>query len=188
MNLPFNLFRYIFNYKLIIKQPMVQDDITIERIKKSHPKIREQLKLDYLECNNKILGKGIRLRLAQVYRTFAEQDALYAQGRTKPGLKVTNAKGGQSIHNYGLAFDIVLLYDLNGDGTFETASWDRHRDFDNDKKADWMEVVEFFKLKGYSWGGDWRSFKDYPHFEKNFGYGWKDLQKMKKDNNGYVIF
>jgi hypothetical protein len=45
----------------------------------------------------------------QGVRTFAEQDALYAQGRTRKGLRVTNAKGGQSYHNYGLAADCALL-------------------------------------------------------------------------------
>src|SRR5690606_35479001 len=115
------------------------------------------------------LAKGIRLRFAQGLRTIAEQDALYAQGRTKPGSIVTNAKGGQSVHNYGLAFDIVILYDKDKNGTFETASWSRTEDLDKNKKADWMEVVEYFKSKGWNWGGDWRSFKDYPHFEKTFG-------------------
>nr|WP_295770097.1 M15 family metallopeptidase [Rhodoferax sp.] len=39
-------------------------------------------------------------------RSCAEQDALYAQGRTAPGNKVTNAKSGDSNHNFGIAFDI----------------------------------------------------------------------------------
>jgi peptidoglycan L-alanyl-D-glutamate endopeptidase CwlK len=181
MILPF--FRYIFKLKPI---QMAQDDITIERIAKLHPKVREQLKNDYLEINNK-LGKGIRLRFAQGLRTIAEQDALYAQGRTKPGSIVTNAKGGESIHNYGLAFDIVILYDRDGNGTFETASWSRTEDLDKNKKADWMEVVDFFKSKGWTWGGDWRSFKDYPHFEKTFGHTWKTLKPLNKDSNGYPM-
>lgn len=161
---------------------MAVDNITIERISKAHPKIREELLNDYIYCNNNILGKGVRLRFAYVLRTNEEQDALYAIGRTKPGRKVTNAKGGQSIHNYGLAFDIVLLYDLDDNGTFETASWDMVKDGDNDKKADWMEVVEYFKSKGWTWGGDWKKFKDYPHFQKDFGFDWKTL-KYRVDRN-----
>jgi peptidoglycan L-alanyl-D-glutamate endopeptidase CwlK len=90
---------------------MAQDNLTIERIKKAHPKLRDELEQLYLECNNTVLGKGVRLRFSHVLRTLEEQEELFAKGRTKPGKKVTNAKPGQSYHNYGLAFDIVLLYD-----------------------------------------------------------------------------
>ena len=78
------------------------DKITLDRIELMHPTIREQLKKDYLEIN-KNLPKGVRLRFTQTLRTIKEQDDLYAQGRTKKGKIVTNAKGGQSIHNFGLA-------------------------------------------------------------------------------------
>lgn len=168
------------------------DKKTLELIKLAHPKIREELTVHYKQANN-LLGKGCRLRFAYVLRTDKEQDVLYSLGRTKVnpdgkkakkpfGNIVTNAKGGQSIHNYGLAFDIVLLYDKNGDGIFETASWDMIKDGDNDKVADWNEMSNFFISKGYEWGGNWKSFKDYPHFQKSFGFHWKVL-KMRKDNN-----
>jgi len=143
------------------------DKITIERIKQAHPKLRDELLSLYLQCN-KMLPAGVRLRFAYVFRSPAEQHALFMQ---RP--KVTNADSWQSIHNYGLAFDIVLLYDKNGDGTFETASWD------NDKH--WQTVVKFFKLKGYEHGGDWKTFKDAPHFQKTFGFDWKVLkQRIEK--------
>jgi len=146
------------------------DEITIQRIEKAHPKIREQLKQDYINANN-LLGKGARLRFAYVYRSIAEQDALFKQ---RP--KVTNAKGGQSIHNYGLAFDIVLLYDKDGNETFETASWEQNKY--------WMQVVNYFKSKGWQWGGDWSKFKDAPHFQKN--YRWQDL-KLLIDRGEFVL-
>ena len=166
------------------------DKITLERIDLMHPKLRDELREQYLEINTK-LPKGIRLRFSQTLRTIEEQDALYAQGRTTKGKIVTNAKGGSSFHNWGLAFDIVILYDLDGNGTFETASWDEKKDFDKNGKADWFEVVNYFKSKGWSWGGDFRSIYDSPHFEKTFGYGtWKPLlEKYNKkefitDNKG----
>lgn len=161
------------------------DAITLERIKLLHPKVRQEVLEAYTYVNNKLLGKGVRLRFAYTLRSIDEQNVLYAQGRTKPGKIVTNAKGGQSIHNYGLAFDIVLLYDKDGNGSFETASWDINADFDKDKVADWMEVVKHFKSIGWVWGGDWKSFKDYPHFEKTFGHTWKTLQA--KYNAGSVF-
>jgi peptidoglycan L-alanyl-D-glutamate endopeptidase CwlK len=139
------------------------DQLTINRISQAHPKIREELKNLYIECNNK-LPKGVRLRFSHVYRSIKEQNILYNQ---RP--KVTNAKGGQSIHNYGLAFDIVILLDKDNNGTFESIDW-------NTESKYFKLVVEFFKKNGYEWGGDWKSFKDYPHFQKAFGLTWQLLK------------
>lgn len=163
------------------------DEISIERAKGAHPKLREELIKIYHEANNK-LAKS-RLRFAYVLRTFDEQNDLYKIGRTKAGRVVTNARGGQSYHNYGLAVDIVLLIDRDKNGTFETASWDTRADWDGDRIADWIEVVDVFKKYGWEWGGDWR-FKDLPHFQKTFGKNWRDLKAMhdagKTDGCGYV--
>lgn len=146
------------------------DKITIDRIGKAHPEIREQLLKDYIEANN-LLGKGVRLRFVYVYRSPAEQNVLF---KKKP--KVTNARAFQSIHNYGLAFDIVLMYDKNGDGIFEEVSWDLLKDGDKDGKADWKEMIDFFKSKGYEWGGNFKSFPDAPHFQKSYGLSWQMLK------------
>ena len=54
-------------------------------------------------------AEGIRLLVTHTHRTFEEQDALYAQGRTAEGKIVTNAKGGETPHNYRLAFDVIPL-------------------------------------------------------------------------------
>ncbi|ANW96748.1 hypothetical protein AXE80_10880 [Wenyingzhuangia fucanilytica] len=162
---------------------MAHDNITLQRIEKAHPKIREQLKADYLECNNNILGKGVRLRFSCVDRTPEEQNKLYAQGRTLPGDIVTWVKAWFSYHQYGLAFDIVLLYDNDGNGTFEEASWDLLKDGDGDKIADWEECISFFKAKGYETIPN-----DKPHFQKTFGYKCKELIRLKRDRDGYVIF
>ena len=146
------------------------DKITLYRIKLAHPKFRDELSEQYKEINS-LLPKGVRLRFAYVYRSIAEQDSLFKQ---RP--KVTNAKGGQSIHNYGLAFDIVLLYDKDGNETFETASWEQNKY--------WMQVVNYFKSKGWQCGGDWTKFKDAPHFQKN--YKWQDL-KLLIDKGEFII-
>lgn len=153
------------------------DQLTIDRIEQAHPKIREDLKQHYIECNN-LLPKGVRLRFAYVYRSIAEQNVLYNQ---RP--KVTNAKGGQSIHNYGLAFDYVIMLDKDNNGTFETIEWDL-------KSPYHKVVVDYFQSKGYEWGGSWKSFKDYPHFQKAFGHTWQSLKRKLdtgdsfKDVNG----
>lgn len=158
------------------------DNLTLNRITLLHPKLREETLHIYKDhIVPALTGKAI-CRFSYTLRTFEEQNALYAQGRTKlydsKGRrlgKVTNAKGGQSIHNYGLALDIALLKDTDNNGTFETASWEDHIDFDKDNKADWMEIVKIFKDHGWTWGGDWKSFKDKPHFEKPFGETWRTL-------------
>ena len=157
------------------------DKLTLKRIKEAHPILRDRLKKDYLYCNNKLLGRGVRLRFAWVFRTPEEQRALYDK---KP--KVTNAKEWQSIHNYGLAFDIVLLYDNDGDGRFEEASWDMTRDGDFDGIADWVEVIKLFKSRGYEWGGNWNSIRDYPHFQQTFGYDWRYLKKEYEKGNTFI--
>jgi len=149
------------------------DQLTIDRIATAHPKIREELKNYYIECNNK-LPKGVRLRFAYVYRSVEEQNKLYNQ---RP--KVTNAKGGQSIHNYSLAFDYVIMLDKDNNGTFETIEWSLASPYHK-------VVVDYFKSKGYEWGGDWKNFKDYPHFQKAFGHTWQTLKNKPtfKDTNG----
>ena len=165
------------------------DKVTLDRIQLLHPNLREEALSIYKEIVEALTGKAI-CRFAFTLRTFAEQDALYAQGRTKPGAIVTKAKGGQSYHNYGLAIDIVLLVDKDGNGTYETASWDEKTDFDGDNKADWIEIVEIFKRYGWEWGGDWR-FKDDPHFQKTFGKSIAQLQSLyntgKVDKNNFVL-
>ena len=167
----------------------MKDQITLDRINLLHPKLKEDALKIYDEIVAALNGSAI-CRFAYTLRTFAEQDALYAQGRTKAGAKVTNAKGGQSYHNYGLAIDIVLLVDKDKNGTYETASWDIKTDFDGDGKADWMEIVAIFKRYGFEAGIDWK-FVDAPHFQKTFGKSINELLSLhtnnKVDKNGFVL-
>lgn len=167
----------------------MKDPKTLERIQLLHPKLREEAVDLYDEIVSSLTGKAA-CRFSYTLRTFAEQDALYAQGRTKPGPIVTKARGGQSYHNFGLACDIVLLIDNNGDGVFDVASWDEKGDYDSDRKSDWMEIVSIFKRYGWEAGIDWH-FRDAPHFQKTFGKSIVELQKLHKtgkvDKNGFVL-
>ena len=100
------------------------DQVTLQRIQQLHPNVRAEVSSIYSnEIVPALSGRAI-CRFAYTLRTFDEQNALYAQGRTKlfdaSGKRlgvVTKAKGGQSIHQYGIAFDIVLLKATNNDGT-----------------------------------------------------------------------
>ena len=143
------------------------DQISLQRINTLHPKIRKEVLELYTKANDLELGKGVRLRLSYTFRTYEEQDVLYAQGRTKPGKKVTNAKGGQSIHNFGLALDIVLMYDKDG-------------------ISDWLEVTKVFTSAGYTNGFITNGKKwDLPHFQRDFGLSWKQM-KSKIDKGDYT--
>ena len=151
------------------------DKPTQDRIAKLHPKVRKEVTTIIDECNVALSGRS-QVRISEGLRTFAEQDNLFKQ---KP--KVTNAKGGQSIHNYGFAVDIVLIIDG------KTASWDNHKDWDNDGIADWDECVKVFAKHGWSWGGSWASFKDMPHFDKIGFNNWRTLITKQRDAQGYII-
>ena len=96
---------------------------------------------------------GINLRVVQGLRTIQEQNDLYAQGRTRPGLIVTRARGGQSFHNFGLAIDVAIV-NPNGALNWNSVS---------------PQVVEIARQEGFEWGGSWQGFPDRPHFQMTFG-------------------
>lgn len=145
-------------------------DDSLSKLQSLHPKIREAAIQAYNE-SVKATPEGVHPIITQGLRSFAESDALYAQGRTTPGSIVSNSKGGQSYHNYGLAIDFCVL--VNG-----KMVWSRD--------ANWMVVVNTFKKYGFTWGGDFTGpFKDYPHVENKFGYNWRDLL-VKYNNKDFI--
>ncbi len=123
----------------------------------------------------------IEIAITAGYRTEEEQDALYEKGRSTEGKVVTNVAGGGSYHNYGLAIDFALKLD-DGD-----VVWDMQRDDNGNGKSDWMEVVSIAKDLGFDWGGDWTSFKDYPHLQMDFGLTMRELKNgQRPDGNEYA--
>ena len=97
---------------------------------------------------------GTYLLVVSGLRTSAQQDALYAQGRTTPGHIVTNARAGQSMHNYGLAVDVVPYLSGNGGAL----NWSVHT-------PQYQAMVAALKAQGLVWGGDWVTFPDADHFQ-----------------------
>ncbi|WHY02659.1 M15 family metallopeptidase [Neobacillus sp. DY30] len=124
---------------------------------------------------------GIVVVITDGFRSIEEQNTIYEQGRTTEGNIVTNAKGGESYHNYGLAIDFAL----------ETPSgdviWDRQYDRNQNGKSDWSEVVKIAKSLGFEWGGDWKGFKDYPHFQMDFGLKIADLQNGARPDESSAV-
>ncbi len=113
---------------------------------------------------------GITILITDGFRSNEEQDAIYAKGRTSEGKIVTQVQGGQSYHNYGLAIDFALRTKKG------EVVWDMKYDGNKNGQADWMEVVAIAKRLGFTWGGDWKNFPDYPHLQIDFGYSIRQLR------------
>jgi len=122
----------------------------------------EDLRTDVREKAERFLTAakniGIDVLITCTYRSNEEQKQLYAQGRTAPGKIVTNALPGESKHNNveggvpaSLAFDVVPL--ING-----KPMWDASNPV-------WKVLGSLGKSVGLNWAGDWKRFKEYPHFE-----------------------
>ncbi len=107
------------------------------------------------------LTSGLSARLISGTRTFAEQDRLYAQGRTEPGNVVTNARGGQSNHNYGIAWDVGIFTTA---GKYIDALAEKGQMKSKDVEAEYVKLGPVGRAMGLFWGGDWAK-PDGPHFQ-----------------------
>jgi peptidoglycan L-alanyl-D-glutamate endopeptidase CwlK len=125
------------------------------------------------------LPAGFTVKIIAGTRTYAEQDALYAQGRTTPGPIVTNAAGGYSNHNFGIAFDLGIF---NPDGKYID-------DLPDVPGSGWTEanvshsyrtLAPIGRSLGLEWGGDWLSIDDEPHYELNPWPGQTENWKLAK--------
>lgn len=152
-----------------------------------HPELQEKAEKLVSSCK----GYGLLIGIGECFRTVAEQDALYAKGRTAPGEIVTNAKGSSysSHHQWGTAFDI---YRNDGTGAYNN----------NDG---FFDLVGTIGVKiGLEWGGNWKSPVDRPHFQlpywgsttaklkeqygtpDNFKKTWSDYDMSKDDIKAIV--
>jgi hypothetical protein len=131
-------------------------NVPVADMKYLHPKVRKAALAAIEECSQ----NGHAVRVTETYRTPQRQDALYAQGRTSPGLVVTKAQAGESYHNYGLALDITPVND---------------------------DVGVIFEKHGFEWGARWKSFKDTPHFQMTFGYKIGAIKQIYDDAEGDII-
>ncbi|SDI54755.1 M15 family metallopeptidase [Natribacillus halophilus] len=147
------------------QQVMAEDIVSSDE--ELHPYVKEQ-KEALIERADDI---GITVVITDGYRSSEEQDELYAQGRTTSGEVVTNAEGGESYHNYGLAVDFAIE---NEDGEL---IWDIEYDGTGSGEPDWLEVADIAEELGFDWGGHWN---DYPHLQMDFGLSVEELQEAKR--------
>lgn len=125
-----------------------------------HPQVKSKAEAFLAACAD----QGIDVLITSTYRDSESQNALYAQGRTTPGVRVTNAKAGQSWHNWRCAFDFVPL--VNG-------------------KAQWNDIKTFERCGaiaesvGLEWAGRWKRFKEMAHCQYTGGLTLADFQNGK---------
>jgi len=130
-------------------------------ISKLHPFVAKVAEALLLECKK----QGLNIGISETYRSIERQNYLYAQGRTRSGNIITNARGSymSSYHQWGLAFDVYNnvpndLYNLTVIN----------------------KVGAIGQKMGLEWGGSWRGFIDTPHFQYTFGLSIADLKSGKQ--------
>lgn len=122
------------------------DSVSEIRLNFVHPALSRRVH----QLNSLLIDEDIYIHVIQGLRTFVQQDALYAQGRTTPGRIVTDARGGYSAHNFGYACDL----DPFKLGVPDWAADD----------PEWQAMLSKALTCGLSEGALWREFPDRPHF------------------------
>jgi RHS repeat-associated protein len=146
----------------------IGDAYTDKKLSTLHSFVQDKMKVFILKADNRF---GIKLRATDGFRTIEQQNKLYAQGRTEPGNRVTNARGGYSNHNFGLAIDVVPM--VNGQANFESTQYPL--------------IGRIGQSVGLEWGGSWKTIVDQPHFQDLHGLSLEELRALPKDDNGLPI-
>ena len=134
--------------------------INSRKLEDLHPKVKKLCEDFIASCDK----QGIDILITSTYRDGESQNELYSQGRTKPGRIVTNARAGQSYHNWRVAFDFVPL-------VFGKPVW-------NDV-ALFTKCGEIAELVGLEWAGRWKKFKELAHCQYTNGLSLQDFQQGK---------
>lgn len=175
------LFVMIWNRKKTDKiiNEFIMDTITKSKIMELHPALRAKA----TELIKRAEKEGIKLRIYNAMRSYEQQQKLFNQpwdlidndgdGQVdESDEKVTNAKGGESFHNFGLAFDTVEIKDGK-------AVWNNPR---------WNRIGEIGESLGLVWGGRWK-FVDKPHFQiMDFplSHAQRNYNNKLFDKDGYI--
>jgi peptidoglycan L-alanyl-D-glutamate endopeptidase CwlK len=133
---------------------------TLENLAGLNRKFRAKVETLLASLDGVKTKHGVTIEVISGLRSWAQQSALYAQGRTKHGKIVTMAKAGSSFHNYGLAIDF---------GIFKGG---KYLDETNPLLATaiYRDIAKIAKEQGMEWAGDWKKFTETPHFQWTNGY------------------
>lgn len=137
----------------------MRDIHSVAKIALLHPKWRADAQLFIEDIEDAF---DITVCIVQGLRTFAQQQAIYDQGRTTPGPVVTKAQAGQSYHNYGIAVDLCPF---------------KATGVDLDWEYDFSQWLPYAKKYNITWGGSFPS-PDRDHWENKYGYNWRSLLAM----------
>lgn len=143
------IYERIVNKKVDVQKPLVTIDAVDSRSEKVIATLLPEVQPIARALIQKSVEMGINIKIISGLRTYEEQDALYAQGRTTPGNIVTNARGRHSNHNFGIAFDV---------GVFEGNKY-------LPESTKYKVVGALGMDLGLEWGGNWKSIVDQPHFQ-----------------------
>ncbi len=132
---------------------------TLENISGLNRKFRVKVE-KFLAALEPVKAKhGITIEVISGLRSWSQQAALFAQGRTKPGKIVTKARPGSSWHNFGFAIDLGLFQN----GIYLDAAKPKLAD------AIYAEIAAIAEALGIEWAGRWKTFTESPHFQDRFG-------------------
>jgi peptidoglycan L-alanyl-D-glutamate endopeptidase CwlK len=135
------------------------------------PKVRPVFVQLLSHLQEHFASRGVVPRYISGNRTWEEQDAIFAQGRTKPGPIVTKARGGESRHNFGLALDI---------GLFKGKEY-------LTKSPLYKEIGQVVaKFPQIEWGGSWKSIVDEPHVEFRTGLSLAQMRERVRSGKSIV--
>ncbi|MEI8044235.1 MAG: M15 family metallopeptidase [Verrucomicrobiota bacterium] len=148
-----------------VRAPVPSDQFdprTEANISRLTPKTREAARRFMAAAVPAMAAVGMEVKITSGLRTYAEQDALYAQGRTAPGPKVTNARAGESWHNFGCAWAITLFKD--GAPVYESPYY--------------RTCAEIGRDQGLDCGLFWKGLRDEPHYNLEIGLTMQQMREM----------
>lgn len=146
---------------------------TLENLASLNRKARAKLEPFLLAAEELLAAEGVTVEVISGLRSWEQQAALYAQGRTRPGKIVTKARPGSSWHNYGLAMDLGLFKGGRylDEGAPATAA------------KLYARLGSLAGALGIEWAGTWRSFPEGPHFQWTGGLTLAEARRRMEANN-----
>ena len=135
---------------------MTLDERSERNLATLHPDIHQRAATFIAAAKSLAAQRNLDVKCICGLRTWAEQAALYAKGRTTSGPIVTKAQPGASMHNYGLALDLAV---------FSKDGKTYHGDH-----ALYRELGPLGESLGFEWGGRWK-FNDEPHYQFRPAWG-----------------